>query len=359
MLQKFFFLLVVFCVSLICGCQSVPVKSDFVTYSINGIKYLPLVNLCNARGIALEYDTYTRTIVLTKNTHKINLRISDKLALIDGNPRYLKSPVDVFQGTVVVPYKFKEDILDGMFQDISPVVREFPLGACIKKIIIDAGHGGKDPGAIGKTGLKEKDVNLDIAKRLASMLEKDRVTVVLTRSVDRFISLARRVDIANESNADLFVSIHSNANRVHSMSGFEVYYVSPSVGDSERALQSAKNAIPQLGLGNVSALSLEIKAVLWDMVYTAHRAESIELSRSICKTINRNLDVEILGVKDARYAVLKGARMPAILIEVGFVSNSKEERYLKNYYYRQKIAESIREGLVNYAQDISLTQVKK
>ncbi len=359
MLYKFLIILFLLSASFFSGCQSVPVKSDFVTYSINGVKYLPLVNLCNARGIALEYDTFTRTAVLTKNTHKINLRISEKLSLIDGNPRYLKSPVEVFQGTIVVPYKFKEDILDGMFQDVPVVVREFPLGATIKRIVIDPGHGGKDPGAIGKTGLKEKDVNLDIAKRLASILEKDRVSVVLTRSVDRFIALPRRVEIANESNADLFISIHSNANRVRSMNGFEVYYVSPTVSDSERSLQAAKGTVSPLDDTSFSLLPLEIKAILWDMVYTAHRGESIVLSRSICKTIDRNLDVKILGVKDARYAVLKGARMPAILIEVGFVSNTQEERYLKNYYYRQKIAESIREGLVNYVQDISVMTVKK
>jgi N-acetylmuramoyl-L-alanine amidase len=359
MLYKFLFILFLLGASFISGCRSVPVQSDFVTYSIKGVKYFPLVNLCNARGIALEYDTFTRTAVLTKNTHKINLRISEKLALIDGNPRYLKSPVEVFQGTIVVPYKFKEDILDGMFQDAPVVVREFPLGATIKRIVIDAGHGGKDPGAIGKTGLKEKDVNLDIAKRLAAILQKDRVNVTLTRSVDRFISLPRRVEIANEGGADLFVSIHSNANRVRSMNGFEVYYVSPTVSDSERALQAAKSAVPPLVDASFALLPLEIKAVLWDMIYTANRGESIMLSRAICKTIDRNLEVKILGVKDARYAVLKGARMPAILIEVGFVSNSQEERYLKNYYYRQKIAESIREGLVNYVQDISVMTVKK
>ncbi|MDD5730827.1 MAG: N-acetylmuramoyl-L-alanine amidase, partial [Candidatus Omnitrophica bacterium] len=159
--------------------------------------------------------------------------------------------------------------------------------------------------------------------------------------------------------ADLFSSIHTNANRVRGMNGFEVYYVSPSVNDSQRALYSAQNASLNLQNALFSSPSVNLKAILWDMVYTASRAESIELAHSICKSINKNLDVEVLGVKGARYFVLKGARIPAVLVEVGFVSNSTEERFLKNYYYREKIADSIHEGVLNYARESGMMQAKK
>ena len=94
------------------------------------------------------------------------------------------------------------------------------------------------------------------------------------------------------------------------------------------------------------------------MLYTNNRAESIELSRSLCRSINRNLDAEVLGIKSANFEVLRGAHMPAVLIETGFLSNYQEERMLKNNYYRQKIAESIVEGIHNYDQELALAQVR-
>ncbi|MCX5714512.1 MAG: N-acetylmuramoyl-L-alanine amidase, partial [Candidatus Omnitrophica bacterium] len=111
----------------------------------------------------------------------------------------------------------------------------------IKKVVVDAGHGGYDPGAIGRTGLKEKDVNLDIAKRLSNLLRSEGVKVTLTRSSDTFVSLGKRVRLANDSGADLFVSIHSNASRTRSLCGFETYYVSHGVNDSKRAAYAARN----------------------------------------------------------------------------------------------------------------------
>src|SRR3989338_5556563 len=143
----------------------------------------------------------------------------------------------------------------------------------------------------------------------------------MTRSTDKFIPLPRRVDIANNSRADLFVSIHSNANRVRSLNGFEVYYVAPSVNDSNRAMLAAKSAGLNLDSSYFASHSLDLKATLWDMLYTLDRAESIELSRSICRIVHNGLDCRVIGIKGARFYVLKGARMPAVLIEAGFLSN--------------------------------------
>ena len=346
-------------VFLIAGCATVPVNEGIPSYSLNGTTYYALIPLCNLRGINWQYDTFTRSVVLKKDSHTINLSVGDSLVLVDGRTQFLSRPVDMYQGTIVVPYKFKEDVIDVLFKEYYPIHKKISL-ARIRKIVIDPGHGGYDPGTMGKsTGLREKDVNLDLAKRLGNLLKSEGVEVVYTRTTDRFIPLQTRVDIANRSGADLFVSIHSNANRVRSMNGFEVYYVAPSVNDSSRAVTSARSVGIDLDNSDFASHSLELKATLWDMIYTFNRAESIELSHSICRVINNNCETKVIGVKAARYYVLKGVRMPAVLIEVGFLSNSSEERMLKNAFYRQKIAESIMEGIGDYAQGASLMGVAK
>ena len=207
--------------------------------------------------------------------------------------------------------------------------------------------------------MREKDVNLDIAKRLANRLKADGIEVVMTRNSDNFIPLGTRVNIANNSKADLFISLHSNASRTRSLYGFEIYYVSPSVSDSSRASYAAKNIYLNLDSSCFAGQSQNLKAILWDMIYTYNRAESIGLSREICRSAGDNLNVRVLGVKDARFEVLRGARMPAILVEVGFLSNPKEERLLKDSYYREKISQSIMEGLCNYAGKARMTEVSR
>jgi len=107
-----------------------------------------------------------------------------------------------------------------------------------------------------------------------------------------------------------------------------------------------------------SGSSRELKTILWDMVFTSNRAESIELAQTICRAVSRDLDVKILGVKKAAFYVLKGARMPAILVEIGFVSNYKEEKLLRNSYYRQQIVETIVRGVENYISDRSLVELE-
>ena len=341
------------------GCATVPtIKEAFPTYNINGTTYFPLVSICEQRNINWEYDTFTRALDISKGNHKINLRVGDSLALVDGKAQNLHDPVDIYQGTIVVPSKFKEEILDTLFKESFPVTKmTFPV-ASIKKVVIDAGHGGNDPGAIGNTGLREKDVNLDIAKRLANLLRQQGIEVVMTRSTDKFIPLDKRVDIANASGADLFVSIHANANRVRSLKGFEVYYVAPTVSDSKRATSAADSASLPLDSSTLASHSKNVKTIIWDMIYTYNRAESIELSKAICHAMDSKVECPIIGIKGARFEVLRGVRMPGVLIETGFVSNPSEERMLKNSFYRQKITEGIMQGLSSYVQDLMLSQIR-
>jgi len=344
-------LLLIFISSLVflSGCATLPPREALPTYSLNGTTYIALIPLCRARGITCNYDTYTRQVSLKKDAHEINLLVGDTMVLVDGLPQHLKHPVDIYQGTVVVPYKFKEQVLDKLFEGAYPGRKTAPIAAKLRKVVIDAGHGGNDPGAMGKSGLREKDVNLDIARRLARILKSEGVEVVLTRSGDRFIPLHKRVDIANNSRADIFISIHSNANRVRTLNGFEVYYVASSVSDTKRAYTAAQEAALNLDSSCFAGNSQDLKAILWDMIYTYSRAESIELSRFICKAMDNNLGGRSMRIKGARFEVLRGVRMPGVLIETGFLSNREEEQMLKNGYYRQKIAESIADGIGDYS----------
>jgi N-acetylmuramoyl-L-alanine amidase len=285
--------------------------------------------------------------------------VGSDMAIVDKMPRHLERPVDIYNGALVVPYQFKAEIFDALFK--KPVVSyEKTAGLSrIKRIILDAGHGGNDPGAISPDGLKEKGLTLDIAKRLGRQLRLEGIDVVYTRSSDKYLSLAERVDIANSSSADLFVSIHINASRSRYLNGIEVYYVSFSADDSERALATAKEYNLNFDPSCFASDSLDLKVILWEMIYSNNRAKSIELAGDICQKIKDALDVKILGIKSARFAVLKGAHMPAVLVEVGFLSNYNEERLLRNGYYRQQLAEAIAAGIHNYSRNFPVMEASK
>jgi len=344
---------------LLSGCVTVPIEKNIATYSIGGVAYYSLTNLCDLYRVDLQFDTFLRTAVLSKDTKQVRLRIGDGLVLVNDNIKQLNAPVDIYQGAIVVPRQFKEQVFDPLFKPLVSAYRRSAVGKIkLRKVVIDAGHGGNDPGAIGRGGLREKDVNLDVAKRLSALLQEAGVQTVLSRSSDRFIPLAIRVDIANKSGADLFISIHSNANPSRSLSGFEVYYVATSVSDSERAMLTVRKSSLNLKNAVFASNALDLRTIVWDMIYTNSRAESIGLSHSICKIMDSYIDCNILGVKSARFQVLKGVRMPGVLIEIGFLSNSNEEKLLKNSAYRQKIAEGILEGVRNYSLDMALVEVQ-
>jgi len=329
------------------GCAGVPRKGQLQQYSISGAPYFSLVSLCELKDISWDYDPLTRTADLSRNAHRIKLFAGGKTIFVDGRPRELNSPVDIYRGMLVVPAQLRQ-MVESMLSEslVQPEILSFYN---IKKVIIDPGHGGKDPGATGRSGVQEKNVVLDIAKRLSVLLRNNGVETVLTRSTDRFIPLEQRAAMTEDSGADLFISIHANANRSRSLSGFEVYYISPEVNDYKRALSSARSVSLGLDSSSFAGADPVLKAILWDMTYTYNRGESIQLSRDICGAAGRSLETRVIGVKNANYCVLRGSYIPAILVEVGFVSNPREEQLLNSANYRQRIAESLENGIRDYA----------
>ena len=352
-LNLLFFLAILF----ISGCTTIPIGERIATYSIGGVTYYPLVTLCDLRGVLMQYDPLTRVASLSKDAQHVSLRVGDALVLVNDNILHLNSPIDLYQGAIAVPGQFKELVFDLLFKPAALAGRRAGKSKIrLNKVIIDSGHGGNDPGAIGKNGLKEKDINLDIAKRLDSLLRAEGVKTVLVRSTDKFIPLSTRVSMANRCAADLFISLHSNAARSRALSGFEVYYVAPSVSDSKRAVLTARSTSLNLKNTVFSSDNGDLRAIVWDMIYTNSRAESIELSRALCKIMDASIDANILGVKNARFQVLKGITMPGVLIEVGFVSNLNEERLLRTAAYREKLAEGILEGIREYSLEMALVE---
>ena len=330
------------------GCATVPRDLDKgAAFNFSGTQYSSLAAFCQSKGINWDYDGLTRSVVLKKGIHKISLQIGNNLAVIDGSASRMKEPLEIYSGAIIIPHKFREQVLEPLFKDQTGVKPKISFSG-IRKAVIDAGHGGKDPGAMGKTGLKEKDVTLDIARRLAAALKAQGVETVMTRSSDKFIPLPDRVSITNNSGADIFISIHANANRARSLSGFEVYHISQAVPDSQKAAAAAKTAKLNLDRGCFASSDLTLKTIIWDMIYNYNRGESIELSRILCRDMDESLDARIIGVKSANFFVLRGANVPAVLIEVGFVSNGNEERLLRSGSYRQTLAEGIEKGLADY-----------
>lgn len=221
--------------------------------------------------------------------------------------------------------------------------------APLQTVVVDAGHGGHDPGA-SHFGLKEKHLALDIAKRLRSELQQTGLNVVMTRQTDQFIPLSGRPALANRLQADVFISVHINANRNRRVSGIEVYYPRASVVSANAPWP------PSVASSEVAVPSTTIKQVLWDLVLGRARSQSHRLASAICHAMRSGLQVPCRGVKPARFVVLREAQMPAVLVEVGYVSNEAEARRLGSPDYRQAAAESIGRGVAAYIRERSARQ---
>lgn len=232
------------------------------------------------------------------------------------------------------------------------------LGLKIGKIVIDAGHGGHDTGTSGPAGLTEKDLVLDVTKRLGALIESRMGSeVIYTRSDDTFVPLETRTEIANEHRADLFLSIHANSSPIRIASGVETYYLNFTTSKSALEVAARENASSQKSV-------YELKDLLQKIALKDKAEESREFASKIQSSLfslsaRTNTKVRDRGVKKAPFVVLIGASMPSVLAEIGFVSNPKDEVLLKRSDYRQKIAEALYKGLSGYASSLSHFQVAK
>ncbi len=217
-------------------------------------------------------------------------------------------------------------------------------------VVIDAGHGGKDPGALGVYNLQEKTVTLDIARRLGKLISKNMgIKVVYTREEDVFVPLKDRTRIANEAGGKLFISIHANSTGTRRAKGVETFFLSPA--KTKDAIEVAQRENSVIGFeddqSDYEHFSTE-DVILSTMAQSMYMKESEQFAALIQNEFDRSLKTYNRGVKQAKFYVLVGASMPNVLVEVGFLSNKKECKQLGSASYRQKIAESIYAAVVEY-----------
>jgi N-acetylmuramoyl-L-alanine amidase len=227
------------------------------------------------------------------------------------------------------------------------------LGLNVKTIVIDPGHGGKDPGTFAKGGLREKDIVLQFAKALKPKLEKRLgCKVILTRTRDVFLSLEKRTAFANMNKADLFISLHVNANEVKKVNGIETYFLNMATDKRAVMLAAAENATSEK---NIS----DLQKILNELMLNTKITESSKLAHEVQSGITGHMNktrrkVKNLGVKQAPFYVLIGAEMPAVLVEIGFITNPSERRRLADREYLRTLADGLAVGIDGYIKGIDL-----
>jgi N-acetylmuramoyl-L-alanine amidase len=309
-----------------------------------GPQLVPLSDTAKRLGAELTWDPLGSTAVLALNGHLVNLRCGDELVLFDYR-KFALLDAPVLQPDGIYLTKAFVERLDAFFTTLPP-----PASYRIGAILIDPGHGGKDPGAIGKVekngktvNLNEKDIVLTVAKDVYSRLVRQYPDkkILLTRTDDTYPSLEDRVEMANsvklgEHEAIIYISIHANSAFNKSSSGFEVWYLTP---DYRRTVIDKTD--------NVDSSILSIQNSMMEEEFTT---ESILIAKSISDELNSQIGKQSQnrGMKEEAWFVVRNARMPSVLVELGFVSNPAEVKLLANSEYLQRCAAGIYNGLSGF-----------
>ena len=219
------------------------------------------------------------------------------------------------------------------------------LGLTVKTIMIDAGHGGKDPGAMGN-GITEKEVTLALTRMLGERLQKQGFSVLYTRQNDSFVALDQRAVIANNKKADLFISLHVNSSTDKKTNGLETHFLDLARTSSAATVAARENAV---SVKNIS----DLQFILSDLMLTSKLQESQDLAatvhqRMFTRLTQAGFSMNDNGVRSAPFYVLMGARMPAVLVEVGYLSHAEDSRRIKNQKYLERLADGIAQGIVDY-----------
>ncbi len=218
----------------------------------------------------------------------------------------------------------------------------------LRTIVLDPGHGGADNGVVGPSGSREKDVNLDVARALANYLRREGdLEVVLTREDDRSLDLADRAEIANRKGGDLFVSLHCNGWFDRDAAGLETYFLSPAKSDWSKSVEQAENQVEPVD---------DVEFIVWELVQNKFISSSSELAEVVQHEACVSLGMPDRGVKQAGFRVLVGAYMPAILVEVGFLSNPTEETLLLSRDYQQRLARALGDAILTYRERLARSE---
>jgi N-acetylmuramoyl-L-alanine amidase len=331
------------------------------TLERGGVRLLPLTRLLRPLELSAAWQSAAGTVRLEGRNGGAVLAPGSRRVLFEGLLVPLTSAPLLERGELYVPPDFvprvaalllgrrislqalRATVLAAAAPELRPP--DEPLvPRPVLTVVLDPGHGGKDNGATGKTGLAEKHVALQICRLVQRRLELEAsVRVVLTRTEDVFLELAARTAVANER-GDCFVSVHLNSGPREGANGFEVYSMSP------RASDKAALAVSRFENQQATAVELpeDLEPLLWDMAQNNYLNESAFFAETLVSALSENLAEENRGAKQAPFLVLAGATVPAILVEVAFITNEQQEAALRTEAYRERIAEAVASGILAY-----------
>lgn len=353
-----------------------------LTIGRRGAKELPLtvdvVHLQDTTTVVLQFDQQPRYRVIPEPGAITVEILSDRLSI--PAPPVVADPL--VQGVTVEPQRVRialapgaeaeSYVLDNPFRLVfdvhSVALGEAPTGpaftppappAGIRTIVLDPGHGGTETGAIGPGGTAEKDLTLELARTLADRLgSRLGVRVVLTRSDDANIAHETRTSIANQNKGDLFVSLHLNSSRVAGAHGAETYFLSTQATDQGAARAAAHENPPPAGDTEPAAGDplYDLQLILWDLAQSHHLAESQRFAGMVQHELNVALALRDRGVKQAPFRVLMGAAMPAVLVELGFLSDPEEEKKLQDATYQGELVDALVRAIGRYKAAVEQTE---
>ena len=337
--------------------------------TIENNKFFSINDFLSSTGSELYINEKTEKIVFYLDNKKIKITNGITFLLIDDNIYQLSSKVVRQNNEYFVHIDSFINIVNSSLQNLSIISNSSEIiisstaktkNVAIKNIdieknkwkfstiIIDPGHGGKDPGAVGYRGTLEKDIALDVAKRLEKKISKNmKVKTVLTRDEDIFLKLDERTRIANENNGSLFISIHANAATDRRASGFETFLIGPNKNEAAVRVAARENSV--LELEGVAGKKLTNEDLIQATIaQSAFASKSEKFAALVQEEIGKRVQGKNRGVKQAGFYVLMGASMPNVLVELGFISNLAEEKKLRSSQYREVLATAIFRALEKY-----------
>lgn len=326
------------------GCTTV--STDKSTLSKSDIS---LKNLCEASRINWNWDSVAQVITLQINGRQAKALVGSDVVLLDQEKIVLSRPIRFERSMILVPSDFKEKVIDRYRSKTIEPTPTFGYKK-VREILIDAGHGGKDPGALSKRGTKEKNIALDIAIRVKNTLEQHGIKVKMTRQSDVFLTLQERTKLASHGKTDLFISIHANANPSRAIHGLEIYFAPDLSEEDKREDPRQENMRLMIKGLDMKKTDSTLEKILADMLYTKKQNQSSALAKQLGTGVSSYAKVKNRGIREARFFVLRNTLIPAVLIETGYLTNVKEEKLLTTKAYRQKLAHGIAHSILIYVQ---------
>lgn len=341
-----------FLVSLLCagiyGCATVPSPQTAEETIEISYKEILLDDLCAFYNVSWSWDGIGQIITLEYKGQVIKFMVGSEVVLSSGQPIKLSAPVQIVKSRIIMPVDFEQKVLLPLVRPYQETI-DAQVVPLVRTVVLDAGHGGKDTGAIGFSGVREKDVVLDITRRLGKILSQNGFEIHYTRENDVFVSLEKRTEIASRvAHADLFVSIHANSARARNAYGLEVFSLKDLDYAGHSEVQRRTNHRKLFGQLAMKKNSFELDRIVESLLYENKQKQSAVLAEKMARNVSRFVQTKNRGEKDSRFFVLRNTLVPAVLMEVGFLSNAKEERLLRSSAYRQKVAYAIAQSIIEY-----------